>query len=384
MRVRIALGLVAALMSSAACGDDDEPTGAGGGPSSGAGANTSVGSHTGTQCAVTGDVQLSNGAATVPSIVRNGSGFAVAYADLASDDGDIMFAVLDERGSKTAETVVTNSREVSSLPSVVALGDGSFVVTWQDAQVTGSLVRARRFDADGNAQGGMFDVAMTGADQSRPAAVETPSGVVIAWSDDQSSYVGMMNGAGMGQRTPFDSSESASVARSGSRLGLAWSSPGQVAFAEVAAPYAEIAATSTMGVDGHLPRVAAGDGDFFVAWEDWRGGEGAENVFVTRAAGGEMSGESAVPSAAGSANYPDLVWSGSHVGVVYYQFRDAPPAIYLTQLDGDLNRKGIDLKVSRTSADGAKYPRIAWNGQQYAVAYVEMNGPVRLALVSCD
>jgi hypothetical protein len=372
-----------AVALTVACGDDSEPSGAGGNGSSGAGANTGVG--TGPLCAVTSDIAISAGQATVPAIVRNGGGFAVAYGDLSNDEGDIVFALVDGGGNKTAETIITNSREVSSLPSIAALRDGSFLVMWQDAQLVGSLVRARRVDAEGNVVGGQFDVAMASADQSRPAGVDTSSGVAIAWSDNDSSYVGLVNGAAMARRTPFDASESVSVALSGSALGITWSSPGEVAFAAVSAPYDDISATSTMNVDGHLPRVAAGKGgDFFVTWEDWRGGEGSENIFVTRASSGEMIGEAAVPSEAGSANYPDIVFSGTHVGVVYYQFRDAPPAVYLTQFDQGLKRVGRDLQVSRGSPEGAKYPKIAWNGRDYGVAYAEMEGPVRLALVSCD
>ena len=70
---------------------------------------------------------------------------------------------------------------------------------------------------------------------------------------------------------------------------------------------------------------------------------------------------------------------------MYYQFRDGPPAIYLSLVTKDLTASGQDLKVS---GDGvaARYPRFARTGDPsgtLGIVYVEKDGPIRAALVTC-
>ena len=87
-----------------------------------------------------------------------------------------------------------------------------------------------------------------------------------------------------------------------------------------------------------------------------------------------------------SANFPDVAWTGSHDVVVYYQFRDGPPAIYLSLVTKDLAAAASqDLKIS---GDGmaARYPRLARTGDPegtIGVVYVEKDGPIRAALITC-
>jgi hypothetical protein len=86
-----------------------------------------------------------------------------------------------------------------------------------------------------------------------------------------------------------------------------------------------------------------------------------------------------------SANYPDVAWTGTHDAVVYYQFRDGPPAIYLSLVAPDLATDGQDLKVS---GDGlsARYPRIVRTGDPngtIGIVYAEKDGQIRASLVTC-
>jgi hypothetical protein len=85
-------------------------------------------------------------------------GFVIVWADPDSDDPfDIRAAILSNAGSVVVDNILVNTTTTGNefLPSVVALADGGFLVTWED---TNGLVRAQRFDATGLKIGTEFTV----------------------------------------------------------------------------------------------------------------------------------------------------------------------------------------------------------------------------------
>ena len=79
-------------------------------------------------------------------------------------------------------------------PSVAALEDGDFIVTWQDASGqsggSGNDIWAQRFDASGSAVGDDFRVntTFTSGHQYTPDVMGLNNGgYVISWRNDQGS-----------------------------------------------------------------------------------------------------------------------------------------------------------------------------------------------------
>jgi hypothetical protein len=178
---------------------------------------------------------------------------------------------------------------------------------------------------------------------------------------------------------------------SGEVLGLVFAAGSKLGFARVSLPVAgAVAPVLFRDAPGkaNVPRASpVGDGSFYVTWEDDRGGDGNEAVYLTRVGtDGKPATEATVPGDTGSANYPDVATVPSvatvsgYAAVVYYQFRDGPPAVYLSLLGPDLRRVGDDLRVS---GKGGRLPRIASGDGVLAVAYAKRGSPARLALVTC-
>jgi hypothetical protein len=79
---------------------------------------------------------------------------------------------------------------------------------------------------------------------------------------------------------------------------------------------------------------------------------------------------------------PDVAFVGDRAAVVYYQFRDGPPVVYLSLIEPGRGRVGEELRIS--GRGGARFPRIASaGGGTLGVTYAQRGGPVRLATITC-
>jgi hypothetical protein len=349
------------------------------------GPGTSTGSTGQSACAVTaGDVEISAGEGGQPVVVWTGDGFAMAWTSFAKDAGDIHFALVDAKGAKKTQQVIHEAVGESKLPSIVRLSGGGYLVLWQDADGTGSIVRGRRVAEDGSPQGVAFQLTTTGSAEARPAVGSAAGSVFAAWMDASSAFVGALANDAIGPKSSVAGGYPA-LGGSDVAMGLAWTTGSQLAFSTISAQLGGIQPTLFRDASGNanVPRLAPGAANsFLLAWEDSREGEGNENVFLTQIGpDGSPGGEISVPSEGGSANYPDVVDTGANVAVVYYQFRDGPPSIYLSLFGADLTRSAEDLQISGNAA--AKAPRAAWGDGRLAVAYAEPDGPVKIAIVEC-
>lgn len=330
------------------------------------------------------DLAVSEGKATSPAIAWGGGHFGVAWTSLEKDEGDIVFALLDPKGHKVSETPVDNGPGPSSFASVVPL-PGGYLVLWQVPSGNGSSIRARRLHGDGTPAGDAFTVAEAQSKEARPAGAPRGDDAVVAWTDTPSSFVGLLRGDALSDKRPIDPGREPSLSASGSALGMVWLAGPQIGVSRLSAPLGSLTPVLFRQAAGkaNVPRIAAHeDGSFDVAWEDDRDGVNEENVYVTRVgADGKVTGEIAVPAASGSANFPDVAWTGARTAVVYYQFRDGPPAIFLSWITADLTRAEDDLKVSGKRP--ARWPRLAFTGDTLGITYADRDGPVRLSLVAC-
>ena len=114
-------------------------------------------------------------------------------------------ASINADGSAAGDDFVVNSTTAHSQysPSVTALADGRFVVTWQSddgsgSDASGGCIRARLYNADGSAAGNDFVVNSTTADdQSWPSVTALADGrFVVAWQSDDASDPGASDTSG--------------------------------------------------------------------------------------------------------------------------------------------------------------------------------------------
>ncbi|MBX3481834.1 MAG: hypothetical protein KF842_15695, partial [Caulobacter sp.] len=150
----------------------------------------------------------------VPVITAlTGGGFVVAWRDISQGnggaDGDgssyaVKAQVFAADGSATGSEILVNTAIIGQQvgPQIVALPDGGFVITWDDASAgvggatgdnSGFAVKAQVFASDGTTRGSeiLLNTAITGNQQSsRATGLDT--GFAVTWLD----YSGGVGGAG--------------------------------------------------------------------------------------------------------------------------------------------------------------------------------------------
>ena len=115
----------------------------------------------------------------------DGGGFAATWTD-PFNGIDARVRVFDDAGTPVSAEIQASSLPGSTNaqePSIAALPNGGFVVTWRGADAAGTGITARLFDAAGTGLGGEFSVnTETEGSQFRPMVSTLPDGrFVIAW-----------------------------------------------------------------------------------------------------------------------------------------------------------------------------------------------------------
>ena len=263
------------------------------------------------------------GSHKAPSVAAlSGGGFVVAWYSESQDQIDFYFDVLAQRydadGTAQGTEFLVNATKFNDQydPSVTALSNGGFVVAWassgQDSDGLG--VYAQRYDADGTALGGEFLVNTTTADDQEAPSVTalTDGGFVVTWESNNQDgqtwgiYGQRYDADGMAQGTEFqinqttDDSQYASSVTGLSEGGfvVTWRSDGNQDGSDSGVYGRRYAAdgkalgdefpinTTTAGNQGNPSVKALTDGGFVVAWEsaDQNGsGDGSGNgVFGQR------------------------------------------------------------------------------------------------------
>jgi len=222
--------------------------------------------------AITGTLAQPFPSTALPATMVTGSGFDV-IPDLAGLTGNGFVAVWEDNaviralrydannqpvGSDFAVNTVTASS--GSAPRVAPLPNNGFVVVWRDTSAlvpdnSGTAIRARLFDGNGQPQGTEFLVNTTHLNsQSQPdIASLTHGGFVVTWTDDS--------------RLSADNSEAAVRAQQFNASG---------------APVGgEILVNSAFDFTQHQPRVTGlPAGRFAIVWRDLRPGSGTINASI--------------------------------------------------------------------------------------------------------
>ncbi len=138
----------------------------------------------------------------VPSVTAlSGGGFAVTWQDSSGTGGDTSEAAIRGQvflsdGTKSGSEFLVNTTtlEGQQFPSIAALSNGGFVVTWQDNSQSGGdtsdlAVRGQVFLSDGTKSGSQFLVnTTTSSEQSLPkVAGLSGGGFIVTWQDNSQS-----------------------------------------------------------------------------------------------------------------------------------------------------------------------------------------------------
>ena len=125
------------------------------------------------------------------SVTALADGFVVTWGSEDAGDGSgecIRARVFDADGNPTGDDFIVNTTTTSDqlFPTVTALADGGFVVTWESTDPgdgSGECIRARVFDADGDPAGDDFIVNTTTTDDQVDVSVTAlvDGGYVVTW-----------------------------------------------------------------------------------------------------------------------------------------------------------------------------------------------------------
>ncbi|MBN2359006.1 MAG: metallophosphoesterase [Deltaproteobacteria bacterium] len=226
--------------------------------------------------------------------------FAVAWEDDGDGDGNYqvrMAGFTAAGGAGFSERSAHQDAAGQRLrPAVAMAGDGRIVVVWEDDSDGNGLfqIHARGFAADGSERIARFTVNTRSAGQQRRPAVGTDAlgGFAVAWEDDQE-----------------DDGDFQILARGFEPDG--------------SQRFGELVAHSTTGGQHLRPTIGmAPGGDFALAWEDDRDGNGKYQIRarVFSAAGVELQAEWTVNRlAAGQQRAPSLALGAGGVMVVAWE-----------------------------------------------------------------
>jgi hypothetical protein len=358
-------------------------------------------------CQRVGDeVQLTEGAKVeTVTLLWDADHYLLTYTDVGQGGGDVYTERLDANGVRQgAPVAVAPSPGVAKVPSVAKLASGGYLVAFEE-NATPAQVLTVVLDANGAPVGPAKVVATSPGAEARPVVASGPEGPVLAWMEGEypatSSFVARVDPAtgalvadskkplgGAGAGFPY-------VASGASALAVAFSQPaGATATIDfgLLGPSLELTGRQSLRApagDARLARVGRRGGAFLVAWEDFR--EPDEQVFMALVdQAGAKSADALVENpGTGSANWPNVASKadGSSSAVVYYQFRQRRPQIFLAYIDATGRKVGGDLQVSNTPAAAyAKYPDVQWSGSTFGVVWVDTrfgDGQAFFANVSC-
>lgn len=326
--------------------------------------------------------------------------YVIVYTDpTEGHGGDIYVATLEENGSmRTAPVPVDMTPGASDLPSLVKTSMG-YVVVWEEG-TAGQSIYVHALGPDASPVGSGVSIGTTQVLDARPMIAPAPNGqTAVVWSDQ----FGAMPGVDFALLNPDPSSFAVTgpqripandqaawpwLAGDGHSLGMIWSdlsthndasTPAyEIEFAPIGSQSLSPSAVTDLPSDGHfnqqLGRMVRTNSGYIAAWED-EGSDGGNNqiqMAVLDSTGAVQNHGVVEQLHTGDANWPNLAWTGTYAGVVYYQWRTGAPEIYLTLLNATGGRAAsMDLQISDGTKGGARFPDIVWTGSEFAVMWID-------------
>ncbi len=275
-------------------------------------------------------------------------------------DGDIQFRRLTAEGETIGFDQRANTERTGGQtdPSIAALADGGFVITWQSAgqDGDGTGIFAQRFTSDGVAVGSEFQVNSNTAGDQQAATVTglADGGWVVAWVD-------------VGQ----DGSAEGIYQQRYSALGVPQGSETRVN-------------SATLDAQDEASIAALQNGGWVVTWASRHPGDNSEDareVFMQRydAAGSPVGAETQVSSTGTGDDAPAVATlnNGDYV-VAWFTNNGAPGDVFFRiYSEAGVDQSGIVNATAGTIADTPGYPAItALADGGFAISMNELGGSV--------
>ena len=347
---------------------------------------------------------LTQGSQASPRLaVSPDGGFVVVWQDDRSDGSSwgIFARVFDRFGNPVGDQLRVNAATEGpqTAPAVAMGADGGFIVAWESSDGTGSGVFARRFDRTGAPLGNQFRVnTVTTDDQEAPAvAMDADGNAVFAWESNgqDGSFAGVYarryNAQGGAQGGEFlvnqttngpQRSPAVAMAADG-RFAVAWMSlfaPGDNQHGVVARRFSKQGAPAggEVLVNTYIqhiqdnPAVAMdAAGAFVVAWVSFLQDGSDHGVYGQRfsAAGAKQGAEFRVNTfTAGIQNEPTVAMGKEGFVVAWRSSGQGGQSsgVYLQAYRPNGAKSGGELRVN--AADFASHPAVSIDGQGKVVA----------------
>jgi hypothetical protein len=339
------------------------------------------------------------------SFVWDTDHYVIAYADPSTSHGGIYVAKVGLDGSPLGSPVVVEATAArSDLPNLLKSSTG-YLLVWQEG-TAGQAVVARSLGPDAEPRGDRIPIASTQSPQSRPVLSRAPGGAfVLAWMDSFAGKSGVqvasLDASGKmvdsHRVSPSDVDGWPWVAGDDEVLGMVWSDRATTGYdvhfstldaVSLSTP-APISLRSASRGDGLLPRMIRTTFGFLAAWEDTRGGGNQIYMSLIDPSGRRLGGGVVEEPGSGDANWPNIAWTGTEAAVVYYQWRNSRPQIFMSFVDSTGARvaQRPDLQVSNGADGWSRFPDVVWTGTEFGVMYVDTrtNSPALwLQRVACQ
>ena len=250
------------------------------------------------------DTMISNGAlaSEYPSLIHDGTQFALAWRDDRDDNQEIYFARVGNDGAKIGDDVrVTNNSWRSTRPSLCAAGD-KYGVAWSDDRDGNYEIYFALLGADGAPEAGAVRVSVGPGDSSYPSIAFSGSEFGIAWDDYRS----------LARNEIFF----ARVSSEGAKIG----DDARVAFGSGNAWYCSLLYS---------------DGMYMAAWEDTRTSSTEVYLAFIDDEGTKMGVDVPVTASTVISARPRLVFTGTEHGLAFHSLRDSNYEIYFTRMACD-------------------------------------------------
>ena len=356
--------------------------------------------HVGTPPVVIGDGKAG---ATSFALAWDTDHYLMVWSDAGIGNGDLVSARYDANGNRISNFSPVNSSDAPSvLPSLVRLGDG-YVVAWQEGASnagTPTTVQLRKLDLNGLGVGNIRRIS-TQSQEARPHLEAFGTELALTWMDadlsggaprsiarmailDSSQYNFVQGPVDLASSPTATSAGFPIAAATDSGLTVSWIEGGTTvelanfdAMLQMSSPVALHSSSFTaqqLALAGHGSTV-------YAAWEELSGdiATGRERIFGSYGPSGGVAGAQGYVNElyTGSANWPRIATRAQGgVLVAYYQYRDFGSQIYMTRLT-DTGERLDASDVQLTSVAGqAKYPEITKaqtddQGEHFGLAWID-------------
>jgi hypothetical protein len=318
----------------------------------------------------------------------------IGYDGLNSDAADtaIDAAIIDATPAIDAAASVSNAVRLTSQvvgdsyePDIVWTGS-EYGLVWTDSQLGNPQIYFARLDASGAMIGGDLRLSQGAARADSPRIAWNGTEFAVAWEDERDLnaeiYFARVDAAGnkIGNdtRVSVDDSQSADprIAWNGNDWGIIWPDRRsglqlQLYFARMSALGVEIGddvRVTLTGEDAARPSIQWTGSEYAVSWMDSREGENEVYLALLDQSGANLSGDLRITAEAGASAFPEVAWTGSHLGFAWRDNRDGNLEVFFARTSPAGAKIGQDLQITDVPGDDIRLS-LAWMDGAFGVVW---------------